>query len=190
MAEKTCATCGLPKDAERDFWADRSRRGGLSRDCKGCVRARSAAATARKQAALKGMSGRRPDPLPAQPVPDRAPDTRMHRLQLQLDKHWDKLCAKAIEAALAGDRQMLKYLMEVAANASSNTGKLGLILGELYERRLDRLARAGQPLDADAPADAPDDVIGPESDGAADAPRGPLVPPTVAEGVPADSWRP
>src|SRR4051812_47469417 len=130
-ALKSCATCGLAKPvAEHFYWRKRDKC--YDRDCKACCTARKKRSAQIQAAAAKGVVTRRPDPLPAQPIPDRAPDTRMHRLQLQLDKHWDKLCAKAIEAALAGDRQMLKYLMEVAANASSNTGKLGLVLGELY----------------------------------------------------------
>jgi hypothetical protein len=88
----------------------------LSRACTACVRARVRAAAARQRAARQALD-RAPAARAAQPpgrrvVPSRAPAASLRAtFEQATDKQWTRLCAKAVDLAVKGDRQMLRLVL-------------------------------------------------------------------------------
>ena len=138
---KTCAACGLPKDAAAEFWADTSRRDGRSRACKTCVRERQRKAEARKQAELQRLRAQVPAAPPAEDAWDRA--------VWLLQTHGELFLGALMDAAEAGVPNVLEYAVERGFGALPDDPDPGLdylwTLGQVHVEELLRRCPAARP---------------------------------------------
>jgi hypothetical protein len=156
---KVCARCQLPQP-HSSFYPDTRRPSGLSRTCKTCVRARTAAAADRKKAARQAqgpaslVAGLPPATAPA-PLASRgrAPSSSLRAVfEEQVAHQWPKLARRMVDLAAQGDRQMLRLVMAYTlGKPPESTAEDGL--ADFWQLVLDAAREPASQDEPDAPAD-------------------------------------